>query len=161
MLRKTSKKLQRRFERLPLHFIDADILFEANRDTKLGNQCSDYLNRVGYNYRGIIPLSVIGEFFMIIFRDVQKEEEKYLLFNFIDNLIKKRKIKFSALKHDSLKIVDRIKEIDSRIEDTDSIHLANCIQDKGNTFVTFDEKLVENKKLENEFNIRILHPRNL
>jgi len=158
---KTIKRIRRRFESLPLHFIDTDILFEANHDTKLGNQCPNYLNRVGYKYRGLIPLSVIGEFFMIVFRDVQKTEEKYLLFNFIDRLIKKRKIKFSALKHGSLKIVDKIKEIDSRIEDTDAIHFANCIQDKGNVFVTFDEKLAENEKLENEFNIRIIHPKNL
>ena len=96
---KTLEKIIRRFEILPLHFIDTSILFEANNDTKPGNQCSDYLNRVGYNYRGVISLSVIGEFFMITFRDVQKSEEKYLLFNFMDSIIKKRKIKFSTLKH--------------------------------------------------------------
>lgn len=158
---KTLKRIMRRFESLPLHFIDADILFEANHDTKLGNQCSNYLNKVGYKYRGIVPLSVIGEFFMIVFRDVQETEEKYLLFNFIDRLIKNRKIKFSALKYGSLDIVDKIKEVDSRIEDTDAVHLANCIQDKCNAFVTFDEKLIGNERLENEFNIRITHPKNL
>lgn len=161
MKQKTLEKILRRFEILPLHFIDTDIIFEANNETKLGNQCSDYLNRVSRKYRGVMPLSVIGEFFMIIFRDVQKSEERYLLFNFVDTLIKKRKIKFSALKHDSFKIVDKIKEIDSRVEDIDAIHLANCIQDKGHTFVTFDEKLVGNKKLESEFNIKIMHPKDL
>lgn len=57
--------------------------------------------------------------------------------------------------------MDRIKEIDSRVEDIDAIHLANCIQDKGNTFVTFDGKLVENRKLENEFKVKIMHPKDL
>ncbi|MBI2583969.1 MAG: PIN domain-containing protein [Candidatus Aenigmarchaeota archaeon] len=146
---------------MPLHFIDTGILFEANKDTGLGNQCSDYLNRVGYKYRGIAPLSVIGEFFMVTFRDVEKSEERHLLFSFMDNLIKRRKIRFSALRHDSIRLVDGIKETDSRVEDTDAIHLANCIQDNGDTFVTFDKKLLENVRLENEFKVKIIHPGDL
>lgn len=158
---KTLDKIMRRFEILPLHFIDTDIIFEANNETKLGDQCSDYLNRIGYNYRGVISLSVIGEFFTIVFRDVQNHGERQVMFNFVDTFIKKRKIRFSTLRRDSFRIVDKIKEIDSRVEDTDAIHLANCVQDKGNTFVTFDEKLVENRKLEDEFTIKIIHPKNL
>jgi len=160
MKEKTLQKLQKRFQALPLHFIDTDIFFEANCNTKLGDQCSAYLNKVGYNYRGVIPLSVMGEYFLITFRD-KTQEGRYLLFNFLDILVEKRKIKFSVLKYDSIKIVGKIKELDSRIEDTDAIHLANCIQDNGNTFVTFDEKLAENKRIENEFGIKIMHPEDL
>lgn len=158
---KTLERILRRFEMLPLHFIDTNIVFEANNETKLGDQCSAYLNKVGYKYRGVLSLSVIGEFFLITLRDIQEPSEKYLLFNFVDSLIRKRKIKFSTLKYDSIKTLGKIKEIDSRVEDADAIHLANCIQDKGNTFVTIDEKLVGNKKLENEFKIKIMHPKDL
>jgi len=47
------------------------------------------------------------------------------------------------------------------VEDVDAIHLANCIQDKATAFVTFDEQLVGNLRLEKEFNIKILHPERL
>ncbi len=161
MQKKTRERLERKFSALPLHFIDTDIIFEANNDTKLGNQCSDYLNRVGYNYRGVLPLSVIGEFFLITFRDVQDSTEKDMLFRSIDNIIKKRKIEFSVLKHEGLSHINKIKETDYHVEDTDAIHLANCIQDKGDTFVTFDEKLVDNRELEKEFDIKIMHPKRL
>jgi len=161
MKEKTFFKLQQRFLALPLHHIDTDVIFEPNNETKLGDQCSAYLNKVGYKYRGIISLSVIGEFFMITIRDVTESMERYVLFNFLDTLIKKRKIEFSTLKYDSLKTVVKIKEIDSRVEDMDAIHLANCIQDKASTFVTFDEKLVENNRIEKEFGVRIMHPKDL
>lgn len=161
MEEKTQWKLEKRFLALPLHFIDTDVIFEANNDTKLGNQCSDYLNRVGYKYRDVLPLSVMGELFLITFRDVKDSTEKYILFKSIDNIIKKRKIEFSVLRHGSLNYINKIKEIDYGIEDTDALHLANCIQENGDTFVTFDGKLVDNRELEKEFNIKIMHPERL
>jgi len=150
-----------KFERLPLHFIDTNVIVEALTDTKLGTICSDYLNRVGYKYRGILPLSVLGEFFLITFRDIEETSIRELGFRFIERFIERNKIGFSSLKYESLEIIDKIKGIDARIDDTDAIHLANCIQDKGNTFVTFDEKFFRSIKLEKEFSIRIIHPRNL
>ena len=161
MLRKTYKKLQRRFERLPLHHIDTDILIEALKETKLGNQCSDYLNRIGYKYRGVLSLSIIGEFFLVTFRDVKEQSIRDSGFEFIDRFIRRKKVGFSSLKYENFRIIDKIKEIDSRIEDTDAVHLANCIQDKGDIFVTFDEKLVENSRLGKEFNMKLIHPESL
>jgi predicted nucleic acid-binding protein len=103
----------------------------------------------------------LREFFLITFRDVKEQPIRELGFEFIDRFIRRNKVIFSSLKHESFEIVDKIKEIDYKTEDTDAIHLANCIQDKGNVFVTFDEKLVGNIRLEKAFNIRIIHPERL
>ncbi len=146
---------------MPLHFIDTGILLETLKDTELSNICSGYLNKVGYKYRGILCLSVLGEFFLVTFRDVKEQEIRGIGFEFLDRFVRRKKAGLSALKYESFRIVDRIKELDSRVEDTDAIHLANCIQDGGSTFVTFDEKLVDNVKLESEFKIRIIHPKDL
>ncbi len=161
MKSKTLEKILRRFERLPLHFIDTNVIMESLKETKLGNQCASYLGRVGYNYRGVLTISVIGEFFMLSFRDIEEFEKRDLGFRFIDKFVKRNKVRFSTLKYESFEIVDKIKEMDSRIEDTDAIHLANCIQDRGNVFVTFDQKLVGNLALEKEFGVRIIHPERL
>ncbi len=148
MKTKTFQKILRRFEKLPLHFIDTSVLVEALKDTKAGKQCSEYLNRIGYNYRGALCLTVIGEFFLIIFRDVQDQTAKDLAFEFLDRLVKRNKIKFSSLKYENFNTVDRIKELDRSIEDMDAVHLANCIEDKNAMFVTLDGNMVENKTLE-------------
>ena len=105
--------------------------------------------------------SVLGEFLLHVLKDIEEGEERKFMLGFIDKISKKTKCGYSSLKYDSLHIVDRIKEIDSRIEDMDAIHLANCVQDKINVFVTFDEKLVSNIRLEKEFNIKISRPEEL
>lgn len=158
---KMLEKILRRFQRLPLHFIDTNILVEALKDTKLGNKCSSYLNRVGYKYRGTLCSSVLGEFLLHVLKDIKESEERKYMLDFIDKISKKTKCGYSSLKYENFHIVDKIKEIDSRVEAADAIHLANCVQDKAITFVTFDEKLVGNLKLEKEFNIKILHPEKL
>lgn len=161
MKSKTLRKLLRRFEKLPLHFFDTCTLVEALKDTKTGVQCSEYLNRIGYNYRGTLCLTVIGEFFLTTFRDVKEKTAKELGFEFIDRFIKNRSANFSSLKYDSLHIIDRIKELDRSIEDSDAMHIANCIQDNGAVFVTIDERILESKILENEFGIKLMHPKDL
>ncbi|MBS3050834.1 MAG: type II toxin-antitoxin system VapC family toxin [Candidatus Aenigmarchaeota archaeon] len=161
MKRKKLQKILRKFQRLPSHVMDTNILIEALKDTKLGNICSDYLNRIGYKYRGFLCSSVLGEFLLHVLKDIKEPEERRFMLEFIDKISRKTKCGYSSLKYESFHIVDKIKEIDSRIEDMDAIHLANCIQDKANVFVTLDEKLVSNTRLEKEFSIKILHPEKL
>lgn len=161
MKRKTLEKILRRFQRLPLHFIDTSILVEALKDTKLGNQCSSYLNRVGYKYRGALYSSVLGEFLLRVLKDIKDSEERKYMLDFIDKISKKTRCEYSSLKYENFHIVDRIKELDSRVEDMDAVHLANCIQDKGIVFVTLDEKLIGNRNLEKESNMKISHPEDL
>jgi hypothetical protein len=60
---KTLEKLRKRFEKLPLHHIDSCVLLEALKETKLGNVCGDYLNRVRYKYGGSLSSSVLGDSF--------------------------------------------------------------------------------------------------
>lgn len=72
MKRKTFLKLQREFEILPSHHMDTAIFIESDKETKLGDICSDYLNRVGYKYRGVVSLSVLGEFLLITFKRYKK-----------------------------------------------------------------------------------------
>ena len=161
MKAKTLERILRRFQKLPLHHIDTGILIEAGKDTELGNICIDYMNRVGYKYRGTISLSVLGEFLLVILRDMEKPEGKELVLRAFDRTIRKQKIDFATPEAEAYEIAGKIIHLDPRIEKTDALHYALAVQEKANTFVTFDQKMVGNRSLEREFGVKIIHPKNL
>jgi predicted nucleic acid-binding protein len=76
-------------------------------------------------------------------------------------MIKKRKIGFVTPRIEAYETSIKIINLDSRIEETDALHYAIAVQEKANAFVTFDEKMVGNKTLEEGFNVKIVHPENL
>lgn len=159
---KTLEKILRRFERLPLHFIDTGVFVEALKDTKLGNQCSDYLNRIGYKYRGVMPLSVLGEYALITYRDIKDWEGREIMFSFVGRIVNKCDIKYKTLDFDSNNNIEKLREIDGRIEFTDAQHLASAIGDKADSFVTFDKTLLDNaQEIEKSLGVRIIHPKDL
>lgn len=161
MKEKTFLKLQKRFLALPLHHIDTDVLIESLKETKLGDICSEYLNKIGYKYRGVISLSVLGEFLLITIRDNDTIEQKEFALRVFDRLIAKRKIRFSTPSIETYNTTSNIINLDSRIEPSDALHYATAVKDKANTFVSFDEKMVDNKTLENAFGVKIIHPEDL
>ena len=162
MKSKTLEKLIRKFVRLPSHHIDTSVILGAFlEDEEFREECKDYLNRVGYNYRGFLPVSVTGEIFMILNKKVSKESDRELFFLFFDKLIRKRRIEFVGSDFEVYKKVHEIRDISYDAEPLDALHLAVAITEKANVFVTLDENLVHNKRLENKFNIRILHPKEL
>lgn len=161
MKQKTLNRLLRRFYRMPLHNIDTDIFVESSKESKLGDICVDYLNRVGYKYRGTVSLSVLGEFLLITLRDTKNIEDRELALRIFDRTVRKQKISFVAPKTETYETAIKIIDMDSRVEQTDALHYALAVQEKANAFVTFDQKLVGNRTLEKEFGVKIIHPENL
>ena len=161
MKRKTFLKLERRFLALPLHHIDTAIFIESDKETKLGDICAEYLNKVGYKYRGAISLSVLGEFLLVTLRDAKTSEDRELALRIFDHIIKKRKIHFATPKIEAYETAVKVIDLDSRIEKTDALHYAIAVQEKARAFVTLDEKMVESRTLENKFDVKIIHPENL
>jgi len=162
MKSKTLEKLIRKFTKLPSHYIDSSIILGAFlEDEEFREECKDYLNRVGYNYRGFLPVSVAGEIFMILNERIDKESDRELFFSFFDKLIRKRKIEFIGSDFEVYKKTQEIRDVSYDLEPLDVLHLAIAITQKGNVFVTLDKKLVRNQMLENAFRISILHPKEL
>ena len=137
------------------------IFVEAIRETKLGNICTDYINRIGYKYRGTVSLSVLGEFLLITIRDTKNPEDRELAFRIFDRILKKQKIGFITPEIEAYETTLKIIRADSRIEQTDALHYALAVQEKADTFVTFDQKMAGNIRLEKEFGVKIIHPENL
>lgn len=159
---KTLERIAKKFSRLPSHFIDTSIIlgtFLENEEFR--EECKDYLNRVGYKYRGYVPVSVIGEIFMIINERIESANDRELFFSFFDKLVQNRKMKFVGTVFEVYEKISEMKETDYKTEPLDALHLSIAITSNASTFVTLDKKLIHNHELENKFGIKILHPKEL
>ncbi len=80
------------------------------------------------------------------------------MFEYFRDLIKDKKINFYTLENVSLKI--RVKEIDIRIESIDASIVSCAIEEKA-ILVTLDKDILHNKKIEEQYKVKIKHPKEL
>lgn len=149
---------RRRLEMTPLHHIDTSVILEPEK-TENGRFCRRHLHRVGYKYRGNISFPVLSELFLVLVR-IKDYRDKHGLFDFIDGTIATRKIGFHSPKSIS-GIVERIEELDSRITPVDREIVACAVEENASTLITLDKNLIHNGKIEEEFRIKIMHPKEL
>ncbi len=150
--------MQGSLESKPIHHIDTSIIVESEK-TVDGKFCRKYLQKDGYNYRGVFSLHVLGALLitMIIFKD---NDKRHTFLDIVSNLIYTNKIEFYT--HiDINKTTYRIKEIDTRLQPTDIDIIACAIEDGANNLVTIDRKLIGNTAIEKEFGLKIVHPKQL
>lgn len=155
---KTLRKILRRFEGLPLHHIDTSVILEPD-NTENGRYCRRYMQKVGYNYAGKFSFPVLSELFVTVLQ-TQNYADKQDLLDVIDKIISARKIGFYS-SEDICNIMENIKKIDTRIEKMDREITACAIEDKADVLVTLDKDLLHNRKIENIFDIKIKHPKEL
>ena len=158
MLEKVKEKLERRLLILPLHHIDTSVILEPEK-THNGRFCKKYLQRLGYNYRGRLSLPVTGELFIKI-SSLINIQDRQIAFEIITDLIKARKIDFYVPETISSNI-QKIMSLDTRIKPTDAEILACAVEDNAKTLVTLDKILINNKAIENNFKLKIMHPKEL
>lgn len=103
-------------------------------------------------------MPVVGEYFIKVITDIKEFIKQEQMFEYFRDLIRDKKIKFHVLKNVSLKI--RVKELDARINSTDSSILACAIEDNS-ILVTLDNNLLHNKKIEEQYKVKIKHPKEL
>ena len=145
-------------ENLPKHHIDTSVLIEPQR-TEEGRQCKKYLQKLNYNYSGILSFPVLSELFLFM----QAFEDFNDRYDFIEPIlweIKLRRITFYS-PVDIGDILNKIKITDNRIDPLDREILASASEDKVHALITLDRNMINNKKVENLLGIRILHPRDL
>ena len=155
---KTVEKILRRFQRLPLHYIDTSIILEPEKGED-GRHCRRYLQLVGNKYRGVIPFPVLSELLLAI-TEMEKIRDRYDFLDILMDMISVKKIAFYAPK-DIGKLLIKIKELDSRIEPTDREIVACGAEHNCDTIVTLDKNLIHNEKLESGLNVKIRHPKEL
>ena len=127
--------------------------------TENGRYCRKYLQRVGYNYKGVVSFPVLGELMSTVL-SLDDYNEMHTMLEIISGFIRTRRIgQYSQKSIEDISI--SIHHIDPRIDDLDREILACAIEDKAVVFVTLDKKLLDNQKLENSFDIKIKHPKDL
>ena len=159
---KTKLKLEKKWLSLPIHFIDTSVVYGAfleGEEFKI--ECNNYLNKIGYKYRGHLSISVIGEIFMILQDKVVSESDKEFFIRFFYRLIIKRAIALIGTSFEAYKKALELRNFSYQLDPTDTLHLAVAITSGTRKFVTLDQKLIENLEIQTKFDIDILHPKDL
>jgi len=148
----------RKFLSLPLHHIDTSVLIEPEK-TEDGRYCRKYLQKISYNYRGILSFPVLSELFVKI-EELDNDEDKLGVLRFITHLRKYKKIGFYSPKR-VLDIMEELNSLDNRLEPIDANIIASAIENKAMNLVTLDRQLIHHKSVEERFGIKISHPKEL
>ena len=143
--------IETNLKRLPLHHIDTSIILEP-KETANGLYCRKYLQKIGYNYRGILSFPVLSELFSIVLKIEDYTNMRDSL-DIIKELINVRKIEFYSPKN-AYERIRIIKEIDKRIDPLDREILASAIEHQATNLITLDEKLINNIILEKRFRMK-------
>ncbi len=155
---KTERKLIKRELLKSKHHIDTCVIIESAEETKSGEICRRYLNLVGYKYRGCFSLPVLGEFLMKILTEVKSDVKKEISFRYFYELVRDKKINFYTPK--ILSLPSEITKLDGRINFTDASIVACTIEDNA-ILVTLDAGLLHSKEIEEQYKIKIKHPKEL
>lgn len=143
---------------LPKHHIDTSVIVEPE-NTKEGIQCKRYLQKLGYNYTGVLSFPVLSELFTIL-ASIEDFNGRYDFLESILATIKSRSIMFYSPKN-TIMLLREIKLAEARIGNADREILACASEDKSYALVTLDKDMLNNKKLESLLRIKILHPKDL
>lgn len=157
MLEKIKRKLDKKFEALPLHHIDTSVLIEPEK-TDDGKHCRKYLQKVGYSYRGILSFPVLSELFVKI-DSLEDDEDKLGMLRLVSHLRKYKMIAFYSSK--SGDIMEELGRTDNRLQQIDIEIIASAIEHKAMNLVTLDRQLLHHKSIEERFGLKILHPKEL
>ncbi len=105
---------------------------------------------------GFISMSCLGEVFHAIHR-IEDYEQRSLAFNDINDILSREGFTINAPTKETFSIVNKIMEIDHFIETQDALRIAEAVT-YNHHLITTDKKLIENKKLQQEFNVIIKGP---
>jgi predicted nucleic acid-binding protein len=152
------KRLDKRYNmpnNLPRHHIDTSVIIEPE-NTDDGRLCKRYLQKLNYNYSGVLSFPVLSELFLIL----QSLDDFNSRYDFLEPLLKTIKIRKIAFycPRDIGNLLNEIKNNDRRIDNTDRQILACASEDKAVSLITLDKDMLYNKNLEGLLEIKILHP---
>lgn len=160
MFEKTKQRILRREASKPLHCIDTSVFLEMTLDTKEGKICQSHLANMGKGkyYKGVLPLSVLGEIVMVTFRDVNSPDERVERLRLLEEFARKRNIGCVVLHREDHKFIDKLMDIVYNLEEVDAEHLACAKRCGADVFITLDKKLIGSVELERELGIKIRSP---
>lgn len=136
-----------------------ELLMEEQRNKErrlLQRKCEQYFYRVAELENGVISLPALGEVFKTVYFVVD-DQKRMALFNKICDLLAECSITFSTPEKETYAYAGEIMNFDSIIQAADALRVAEAIT-SGAILITIDRKLVENKRLETEFKIKIKEP---
>lgn len=158
---KKQRQIEKRDGAKVIHHIDACILTELLLKQPRQRECIRYLNKLQNYLKGELSVLSIGEITTAVLSKLGNMTLKMDAFELLDFTIERNELDILVPTNDTMALVHAIHDVDSRVEGTDAINLACAIENEADVFVTFDETLLNNEKLERTFKIRIRAPSTL
>ena len=159
MQKKTKERIDRKFQNLELHQIDASIFIELFLENRKNyEKCSDYINTLGYKYRGSISIPALGEICYTIITKIKDSKKKEDAFRLLYEKIERHEIDFYSPKKEDYDLAKEMIISDTILESADALRLAETKGNKAKKFITLDGDLVKNKVLQKNYNIKIELP---
>lgn len=152
MKEKTRKKLQKRWENLPRHFIDSSVFLELALKQHRDKACMKFFNLVGYKYRIETSSIVMGEIIKR-FNLLTDKNTRMNLFLWLENILHERDIIIHTVSESCFNLKGKISKIDNHLGPLDSLIFGHCIENSCNCFVTLDSDFSD--KLGKEYKVKI------
>ena len=145
--------------------IDACVILELamgqnknKEQRRVVELCRKYLlSHVAKYGNGCISLPALGEIWGALLRKVPDILKREHGFNLISDIIEQNSITISSPTRHTYTIVDEILKFDMRIEPADALRIAEALTEDA-IFVTLDQKLIANDRLQKKFNVKIKLP---
>lgn len=145
----------KRRELKPKHSFDTSVILSYLIKDKDGNECTRYLARIGYLYRGYISFPMIGELVGIALTKYKKGSSDII--NDFTLLMKNAGFEYSVPHDTAYKLYNDIRKLD--ISPMDAILLATAIEHNHDVFVTLDTRMLKaSTKIEAKYKIMVKRP---
>lgn len=145
--------------------IDACVILELAMEQRrdkgqrvIMETCRKYVFSHVAEYRnGSLSLPALGEIWGALLRKVSDARQREKAFNLIGDIIEQCSILISSPTRATYSAADDILKFDPRMEPADALRIAEAITEEA-IFVTIDQKLIENVRLQEKFNVKIKLP---
>lgn len=154
MKRSTLKRLNRKWQNLPVYFVYTSVFLEIVFGQSRLRDCVKFFDNVGFRYRLITSTIVIGETIKSINKLANAEKERWVLW-FL-GLIEKAEIELLTISSACLTNVTIIRNADTYLESSDAIIFSSAITESCKAFITLDSDF--STRLSIEFMILIKKP---
>lgn len=137
MKRSTLKRIKRRWQNLPVYFVDTSVFLEVIFKQPHLQECTSFFNRVGYHYRLKTSTLVLGEIIESIQKFEDEAQTKIWTFSLLE-LLKMAEIEIIPISFECIGNIPTIRDIDCYLESSDTIIFSSALTENCNSFVTLD-----------------------
>ena len=159
MKQKTKERLARKWDNLPLHYIDSCIIVDIILNNKNYQKSKSYTDKLGKRYgKGVVSLLTLGEIVLAILNNEKNYIKRQIIFGRLTDLIDSRNINICSSSFIAYDLAIELQGEFQNLEPSDALHLAITIKKNAHLFATNDKDIISNRGLMNKYSLKIISP---